>query len=433
VSPEQRRPSRASSALDRLGVLRDPDFGKLWLATTVSQLGTQITQIAWPLVAILLLHAGPAEMGILVAAETIPFLLIGLPAGVWVDRMRRRPVLIVADVARGVLLASVPVAAFLGALTMIQLYVVGFAVGLFSVFFEISTTSYVPALLDRARLVEGNQKLEAGRAVASVAGPGLAGSLVGLVGAAAAIAVDALSFIVSGLFVAAIRKQEPPLGRASDAPSGMFAEIMSGLRWVFHHPVLRPVLAANTIANVGLSIFQTLVVLYFVQELGVTAPIVGLLFAIAHVGALVGAVLSGPIGRRVGVGPTVGIGLAGEGLMYLLLAITPRESPLPTLIVANALLGLSSLLFHVNALSLRQTVTPHQLLGRMTATYRFASYGVLPLGAFVAGVIGSAVGLRAALLVAAVLGVSAVLPIFLTSVRSLKVAANPDTREAVAG
>jgi MFS family permease len=357
--------------------------------------------------------------------------LIGLPAGVWLDRMRRRPVLIVADVARGVLLASVPVAAFLGMLTMVQLYVVGFAVGLFGVFFEIATTSYVPALVDRARLVEGNQKLEAGRAVASVAGPGLAGSLVGLVGAAAAIAVDALSFIVSGLFVAAIRKPEPQLARGSGGPSGMFAEMMAGLRWVFHHPVLRPILAANTLANVSMSIFQTLVVLYFVQELGVTPLLVGLLFGIAHVAALVGALLSAPIGRRVGVGATVGIGLAGEALVYLLLAITPRESPLPTLIVAQALYGLSSLVFHVNALSLRQTVTPHQLLGRMTATYRFASYGVLPLGALLAGVIGSAVGLRAALLVAAILGGIALLPIFLTSVRWLKVAAHPENPEAV--
>jgi MFS family permease len=417
--------------MSRLGVLRDPDFGKLWLATTISQLGTQITQIAWPLVAILLLHAGPAELGILVAAETIPFLLIGLPAGVWVDRMRRRPVLIVADVARGLLLASVPVAAFLGVLTMAQLYVVGFAVGLFSVFFEIATTSYLPALLHRDRLIEGNQKLEAGRAVASVAGPGLAGLLVGLVGAAAAIAVDALSFLVSGAFVAAIRKPEPPLPRALDAPTGMFAEMMSGLRWVIHHPVLRPVLAANTIANVGISIFQTLSVLYYVQDLGLTPFVVGALFAIANVGALVGAVLSGPIGRHVGVGPTVGIGLAGETMVYLLLAIAPRESPLPILVVANGLFGLSSLVFYVNALSLRQTVTPHELLGRMTATYRFASWGVIPLGAFLAGAIGSALGLRAALLVATIIGVIGLIPIFFTSVRSLKVVAHPDTPEAV--
>jgi MFS family permease len=160
--------TRQTRLVSRLGVLRDPDFGKLWLATTISQLGTQITVIAWPLVAILLLHAGPAELGILTAAETIPFLLIGLPAGVWIDRMRRRPVLIAADVARGLLLVSVPVAAFLGVLTMVQLYVVGFAVGFFGVFFEIGTTSYVPALLDRGQLLEGNQKLEAGRAVASV-------------------------------------------------------------------------------------------------------------------------------------------------------------------------------------------------------------------------------------------------------------------------
>lgn len=416
--------------MSRLGVLRDPDFGKLWLATTTSSFGTKITQVAWPLVAILLLDAGPAEMGILIAAETIPFLLIGLPAGVWVDRLRRRPILIAADVARGLLLVSVPVAAWLGVLTLVQLYVVGFGVGLFSVFFEIASTSYVPALLARDRLIEGNQRLESGRAVASVAGPGLAGLLVGVVGAAAAILVDALSFIVSGAFVAAIRKPEPELARAADAPVGVFAEMMSGLRWVIHHPVLRPVLAANTIANVSISIFQTLSVLYYVQDLGLTPFVVGALFAIANVGALVGAVVSGAIGRRIGIGPTVGIGLAGEALVYLLLAIAPREAPLPLLVVANALLGVSSLVFHVNALSLRQTVTPHELLGRMTATYRFASWGVVPLGAFLAGVIGAAAGLRAALLLAAVLGVIGLLPIFLTSVRSLRVAPHPDAPDS---
>jgi MFS family permease len=420
-----------TNAMSRLGVLRDPDFARLWSATTISHFGTQVTQLALPLVAILLLHAGPAEMGLLVAVETIPFLLIGLPAGVWVDRMRRRPILVVADVARGLLLASIPVAAVLGVLTLGQLYVIGFAVGTFGVFFEVAYTSYVPALLVRDRLVEGNQKLEAGRAVASVAGPGLAGFLVGVIGAAAAIVVDALSFIVSGVFVAAIRRPEAAIARATDAPTGMLAEMMSGLRWVFRHPILRPVLAANTLANVGISIFQTLVVLYFVQDLGIAAPIVGLLFTIANVGALVGAVVSGRVGRVVGVGPTVGLGLAGEALVYVLVALAPGESPLPVLVVAMALFGLASLIFYVNALSLRQTVTPHDLLGRMTATYRFASWGVLPLGAFLAGAIGSAVGLRAALLIAALIGFAALVPIFFTEVRSLKVLAPPDVPEAV--
>jgi MFS family permease len=411
---------------DRLGVLRDPDFARLWSATTISWFGTQITILALPLVAILLLHAGPAQMGLLVAVETIPFLLIGLPAGVWVDRMRRRPILVIADIARGLLLASIPVAAFFGVLTLEQLYVVGFATGFFGVFFEVAYTSYVPALLEREQIVEGNQKLEAGRAVASVAGPGLAGFLVGLVGAAAAIVADALSFVVSGVFVAAIRRPEPAIARPIDAPSGMLPEIMSGLRWVFGHAVLRPVLAANTLANIAISIFQTLVVLYFVQELHLTAPVVGLLFTIANVGSVAGAVVSGPVGRLVGVGPTVGLGLAGEALVYVLVALAPAESPLPVLVVAMALFGLTSLVFYVNALSLRQTVTPHELLGRMTATYRFASWGVLPLGAFLAGVIGSALGLRAALLIAALIGLTALVPIFFTEVRSLKVPAQPE-------
>jgi MFS family permease len=419
------------NAVSRLGVLRDPDFARLWIATTISWFGTQVTLLALPLVAILLLRAGPAEMGLLVAVETIPFLLIGLPAGVWVDRMRRRPILVIADVARGVLLASIPLASLFGVLTMVQLYIVGFAIGIFAVFFELAYTAYVPALLERERIVEGNEKLEAGRAVASVAGPGLAGFLVGLIGAAAAIVADALSFIVSGVFVAAIRKPEPVIARSADAPSGMLAEIASGLRWVFGHPILRPVLAANTLANVAMSIFATLSVLFLVQDLGLTPPVIGLLFTIANVGSVVGAVISGRVGRFVGVGPTVGLALAGEASVYLLFALTPRESPLPMLVFAEVLFGVATLVMYVNALSLRQTVTPHHLLGRMTATYRFASWGVLPLGAFLAGVIGSAVGLRAALFAAAAIGFIALLPIFLTSVRSLRVVPHPDTSEAV--
>jgi transmembrane secretion effector len=279
--------------------------------------------------------------------------------------------------------------------------------------------------------VEGNQKLEAGRAVASIAGPGLAGSLVGFVGPAAAMLADALSFLASGALVAAIRKPEPAVVRGEDAPSGMVAEMTSGLRFVLGHPILRAVLAANTLANIGISIFQTLAVLYFVRDLGLAPAIVGLLFTISNVGALVGAVASGRIARMVGVGPTIGLGLGGEALVYLLAALAPRESPLPMLIVALTLFGFVSLVFYVNALSLRQTVTPHELLGRMTATYRFASWGVIPLGAFLAGTIGSLVGLRAALLVASLIGVTALIPIFGTRIRSLRVVAAPDEAQTV--
>ena len=409
------------------GLLADPDFRNLWLATTISHFGSHVTALALPLVAILLLGAGPGEIGVLFAVEMLPFLLIGLPAGVWVDRMRRRPMLIVADIGRGLLLASIPVAAVLDALTMIQLYLVGFGVGVFSVFFEVAYTSYLPSLAERDRLVEGNAKLEASRSVASVGGPGLAGLLVDVLGAAVAMLADSVSFVASALFVWLIRRPEHPPQRSADSP-GMRAELVAGLRWIGAHPVLRVVLAANTLANVFLAMFQTLFVLHLVDGLGLGAAVIGVVFTVANVGGLVGALVASRVARVLGVGRTLAMALAGEGVGYALVALAPREAPIPLLLVAATFLQFMSVVFSINAVSLRQTVTPHALLGRMSATYRFASWGVTPLGATAAGILGSAIGTGPSLLVAAGGALVSILPIVLSHVGRLHVlpAAPPD-------
>lgn len=406
--------------MSRFGLLDDRDFRNLWLSTTVSNFGSHVTVLALPLVAILVLHAGPAEIGVLVAMETLPFLVLGLPAGVWVDRMRRRPVLIAADLGRAVLLASITLAAVLHLLTLAQLYAVGFAVGILHVFFEVAYTSYLPSLVERDELVEGNAKLEGSRAVASVAGPGFAGYLLGLVGAAVAMLVDALSFVASAVFVWSIRRPEEAQERRHDGSAGMRAEIVAGLRWIGGHPILRVVLASNTLANVFLAMFQTLFVLYLVNDLGLTPATIGVVVAVANIGALVGAVVAGRISLWLGVGRAIALTLAAEGAGYAVVALTPPSSPLPMLLVGVTLLQFVSVVFVVNAVSLRQTVTPRELLGRMTATYRFASWGVIPLGSTLAGVLGSVIGIAPTLLVAAIGALLSALPILLSPVGSLQ-------------
>jgi MFS family permease len=235
-------------------LLRQPDFLKLWTAETISQFGTQVTGLAIPFVAIKLLDATTFEVGLLNVIDFLPFLLIGLVAGVWVDRLRRRPILIVGDLGRAVLLASIPVAHAFGALTIWQLYAVGFLVGSLTVFFDVAYQSYLPSLVGAAHLVDGNGKLEISRSAAQVLGPGIGGVLIGVLSAPFAIVVDSLSYLGSALFVFLIRRAEPRPARHPDETSGaprpgMRSEIAEGLRYVVGHRYLRSIAACTASAN----------------------------------------------------------------------------------------------------------------------------------------------------------------------------------------
>lgn len=405
-------------------VLRNADFNRLWTAETISQFGTQVSLLAIPLVAVTLLHATPFEVALLGTIEFLPFILFSLPAGAWVDRLRRRPILIAGDLGRAVMLASVPIAYALGVLTMAQLYIVGFVVGTLTVFFDVAYQSYLPSLVERDQLVDGNGKLEASRTVAQSAGPALGGGLIGLVTAPLAILADSLSFVLSGLFVFLIRRTEPAPDRHADEhgrPRGSLRqEVSEGLRYVLGNRYLRGIAASTATSNFFSNVAFATFIVYAVRVLGLSPLEIGLTFGLGNVGGVIGALTASRIAGRFGVGPTIigAMALAGPGL--LLIALAPREFPIPFLVAGSFLQGVAVVVYNINQLSFRQAVTPTAMQGRMNATIRFIVWGTIPLGSIVGGIIATAVGLQAAILVGAVGAFLAVIPLVITPVRTLR-------------
>jgi MFS family permease len=398
---------------------RHADFMRLWSAETISQLGTQVTLLALPLTAILVLDATPFEVGVLTALEVAPFLLVGLPAGVWVDRMRRRPLLIAGDLVRAAALGTIPLAHALGQDSMAHLYGVAFVTGVATVFFDVAYQSYLPSLVDRDRLPEGNAKLEVSRSAGALAGPSLAGALVQLFSAPAAILVDAVSYVGSALFVGSIRRREPPVQRPEGGHPPMRAEISSGLRFVVTHPLLRPIAACTSISNLFFSMASAVLVLFAVRDLGLSPGKIGLAFGIGNVGFLLGALVADRAGRRLGIGRAIVGSIVLFGVSGFLPPLASETTGFALITVAGGLGGFGTVVYNVNQVSLRQAITPERMLGKMNATMRFVVWGTLPLGAILGGVLGGAVGLRSTLWVTAFGGLLAVVPPVLSPVRSL--------------
>ena len=402
------------------GLWRHRDFRNLWAAETVSQLGSQVTGLALPLVAVIVLKVSAFEVALLTVIEMAPFILISLPAGVWVDRLRRKPILVTADVGRALLLGTVPLAYWLDVLTIWQLYGVGFVFGVLTVFFDVSYQSYLPSLVSREQLVEGNSKLEVSRSGAQLAGPGLAGALIEAVKAPGAILVDAISFVLSAFFLFRIKAEERAPTRAErQAGPGMKAEVKEGLRWVFGNPYLRWIAASTATFNFFGNILGSIYLVFAVRELGLRPGVIGLVFAVGNIGYLAGALLANRLSRRFGVGPTIVIGAAGS-VSLLLLAAAPASNPIPFLIGAQAISSMGVPIYNITQVSFRQAITPERIQGRMNSVMRFIVWGVMPLGALIGGAIASWVSLRAAIWVGAIGMSLAVLPVLLSPVRTLR-------------
>jgi MFS family permease len=403
------------------GLWRQPEFLKLWSGQTISEFGSQISALAIPFVAIKVLDASAFEVAALGTVEFLPFILFTLPAGVWVDRLPRRMVLIVGDVGRAGLLLSIPVAYATDALTLAQLYVVGFLVGILTVFFDVAYQSYLPSLVDREDLVEGNSKLQMTASGSSIAGPGVSGVLIGILTAPYAILVDALSFLVSGGFLTAIRVRETkPAPQPGQSKPALWPELKAGLDYVVKHPYLRPQAMCTGTSNFFSSLAFSIYLVYAVRELELSAFAIGLAFGLGNIGWLAGAAFSGRLGKRFGVGRTT-LGAAflfGPGM--LLVPIAPKEFPLPFLIASGIIVGFGSVVYNIQQVSLRQAITPKRMQGRMNATMRFLVWGTMPLGSLAGGVLGSTVGLRETLIIAGVGGLLAILPIALSPLRTLE-------------
>ncbi len=420
-----------------LGLLRQPDFRKLWTAETISQLGTQVSLLAVPLVAIVLLDATPFEVGLLGTVEFLPFILFSLPAGAWIDRLRRRPILIAGDLGRALSLASIPIAYELGALTIWQLYLVGFVNGILTVFFDVAYQAYLPSLVERDQIVEGNAKLEISRSAAQIAGPGLGGLLIGLLSAPIAIVLDAASYLASAGFVWRIRRVEPDPGGAGSAADGrrpsMRAEVAEGLRYVLGQPLLRSIAACTALSNLFGTVGFAVYLVFLVRIVGLSAEQIGLVASLGNVSTLVGAVAAGAIARRLGVGPTIIAAaiLFGPGLV-LVAIVPPGAAAIPLLIAAGLLFGLSTMVYNINQVSLRQAITPTRLQGRMNATMRFIVWGTIPIGQIVGGALGTVVGLRETIWIGAIGSLFAFLPLLVGPLRRLREVPAPLADDAIA-
>ena len=391
---------------------------KLWTGQTISLLGSQVTQLALPLAAILLFKASAFQVGVLSTFEFLPFVLFGLPAGVWVDRLRRKPVLVVADIGRSLVLGSVPVAYALDSLTMLQLYVVAFVTGVFTLFFDVAYGAYLPVLVDRGRLVDGNSTLEISRSGAQLAGPGVGGLLVQAFTAPVAILADAISYIGSVISLLLIRKPEPAPVQEVEPPT-MRRQIGEGLRFVLGNRFLRPLAACIASLNLFSQMAQAVLLLFAVRQLGLSPGAIGGILAAANIGFLAGAFLAARVGRKLGVGPTLISAALLIGVSGVFLPLTTRSLAVPMLLGYGLLGTFGGVIFNVNARSLAQSMTPDRILGRTVATMRFVVWGTIPIGAFFGGVLGSKLGLRPTLWIAAAGMLTSFIPPLVSPVRRL--------------
>jgi MFS family permease len=401
-----------------LGLLREHDFRQLYTADTISQLGTQVSLLALPLVAVRALHASNFEMGILAACETLAFLLVGLPAGAWVDRMRRRNVLMAGDLGRAIVLGSVPIAWWAGVLTMAQLFIVALAAGVLTVFFDVSYQSYLPHLVGRDKLVEGNSKLEAVRAVNQLAGPPIAGGLISAFTAPFAVAIDAVSYLGSALFVGRIRKREEKPERKPDAHLGR--EINEGLRFVLRNRMLRSIAACTGSSNLFSAISYSMLIVLLARELNLNAAVIGVFTSVSAIGGMVAALVATRISKWLGQGPTIWISIAVTGPFALVLPLAQRGWLLWAAAVGSAITWFGAVVYNITQVSFRQGLTPERLLGRMNATMRFLVWGTMPIGGVIGGVLGKYIGVRPTLWVGAIGGMLAFLPVLLSPLRGMR-------------
>jgi MFS family permease len=415
----------ATSVPHRPSLWRQGDFMKLWTGQTISQFGDEITGLAIPLLATLILGAQALEMGILGVVRFLPWILFTLPAGVWVDRMRRRPILIGADLARAVLLTSIPIAFLGGWLTLIQVYVVAFLAGTFEVFFDVAYQSFLPSIVERDELVEGNSKLELSRAASQVAGPTVAGFLIQAIQAPFAILFDAASYLIAALFVGLIRREEAgpePHDPATGERPSMWQEARAGVGYVFSNRYLRSIAATTGTANLFSNMSGAVLILYLVNEdaLGLTPGAIGIIFALGNLGVIVGALTGGRLAKGLGIGPTIVISAAVSGLATFAVPLAPQDDPFWYLVIGGLILGFGVVVYNVNQVGLRQAITPDRMLGRMNATMRLIVWGTIPIGALIGGILGTVFGLVPVLWVSAIGASLSFLPVLFSPVRSLR-------------
>lgn len=381
-------------ARKRSGIWANQDFLKLWGGQSLSLFGSQVTLYALPLTAVLLLNATPTQMGLLGALARAPFVLF-LFAGVWADRYRRRPTMIWTDLGRGVLIGTVPIAYFAGWLDLLWLYVIAVLVGTLGVFFEVANQAFLPSLVGKEHIAEGNAKMQISTSVAQVAGPSLGSSLIAVVSAASLMLIDSVSYFASGIASMLIRTPEERPGGTGQHPH-VFASMGIGIRWVWRQRLIRPMMLATTLFMLFGTGIQVQYVLYARRTLGLSASLIGVTLAFLGVGAVVGSLISLKVLRRIGPGPAAFWAITLGNVVYLLIpaASGPTGVKVAMLAAAEAVGGVFAPVAMVGMGSLRMHLTPGDMQGRVVATFRGLSLGLAPVGALISGALGTAIGLR---------------------------------------
>jgi MFS family permease len=386
----------------------------------VSQVGSQVTLLALPLTGLLLLHARAYEVALLATAETLPNLALGIPAGVWLDRVRRRPVMIAADLGRAAALVSVPAAWGVGVLTVAQLYAVALISGSFSVLFEVASQGYLPSVVEPARLIEANAKFETSRVVAWAAGPAVGGGLVSLVTAPLALLTDAASYLASAGLIGSLAIHEQPPHPPADTVRSVRRELREGARYVLRHRYLRPLLVTHALANLAIGVVWAIAIVYAVRILGLSVASIGLAFSLGQTGGFAGAVIAQRLAQVLGIGRTVAAAVFLFGPATLVLAVAPKDAAFLFVATGLVLQNLARALYGVSATSIRQALVPVNLQARAVGFTTTAGTGAFPLGTALGSALAAGLGLRQAMLVGGLISLLPVLPIACSPMRSLR-------------
>lgn len=391
----------ATPGTSRGSLWRDANFLRMWSGQGLSQFGAQITELAIPVLAVLVLHATEAEVGILNAAGVAAFLVVGLPAGAWIDRLRKRHVMIWADGVRAVALGTLPLLWSLGVLQMWHLYAVALVMGVATVFFDVSYQSLVPSLVRTDQIAEANGKLESTQQIAGLAGPAVGGGLVGILTAPLAILATVVTYVASFFALLFTRDHEQP--RHQDDREPLLREIGEGLRWVFGNPLLRRIVGTTGIANLFSTMTFTLLPIFFLRLLGLTPTQMGIVFSLGAVGGLLGAIATPHIVRRIGEARAIPISAIGFSIVPVLFPVASvfPEHAFAILVAQGFLMSFTVLVYNVTQVTFRQRITPPRLLGRMNASIRFCVWGVMPISALIAGGLGTWIGVVPTLWIAA--------------------------------
>ena len=392
----------APTSVDKGSLWRDGNFVRMWSGQALSQFGAQISELALPVLAVLLLNATEFEVGVLTAANVAAFLIVGLPAGAWIDRLRKRHVMIAADVIRAAALALIPLLWMLGMLEIWHLFLIAGVLGIATVFFDVSYQSIVPSLVRPDQIAEANGKLQASYELANIAGPGVGGWLIGIISAPFAMLATAGTYVFSAIALVFTRDHEQR--RAPEDHGPILREIWEGLHFVFAEKLLRRIVGTTAVSNFFSTLSFTLLPIFLLRELGLSPASVGVIFSAGAVGGLLGAIVTPRIVRRIGEARAIPISAIGFSIVPLLLpvaAVVPAVA-FPLLIAQGFLASFTILLYNITQVTFRQRITPPRLLGRMNASVRFVVWGVMPIAALLAGALGTWLGVVPTLWIGAI-------------------------------